>query len=98
MRDGADAAPPPTGAASAATPPAPVTIALSPRPAEPSRADALLGILKDLPGELGRFGSIPCAQRSLYTGILAGGVVSAVALLLSGTVASAGASLAMVYE
>lgn len=41
-------------------------------------------IVANLPGELGGFGSIPCAQRSLYTGILAGGVVSAASLIVTG--------------
>lgn len=46
---------------------------------------SLKDIIVNLPSELKSFGSIPCAQRSLYTGILAGGIVSAAALIVSGT-------------
>ena len=42
------------------------------------------GIFSNLPTEFGNFGKIPCAQRSLYTGILAGGIVSAISLVITG--------------
>jgi hypothetical protein len=42
------------------------------------------GIFSNLPTELESFGKIPCAQRSLYTGILAGGLVSAISLVITG--------------
>lgn len=42
-------------------------------------------ILCNLPDELRGFGQIPCAQRSLYTGVLAGGITTLVSVVLTGT-------------
>lgn len=50
----------------------------------PSRLKVLRDITVNLPTELGQFGRIPCAQRSLYSGILLGGIVSALSLALTG--------------
>lgn len=46
--------------------------------------EALRDILFNLPTELGNFGRIPCAQRSIYSGVLVGGIVSAISLICTG--------------
>lgn len=50
----------------------------------PSRLKVLKDMVVNLPTELKQFGRIPCAQRSLYSGILLGGIVSALSLVLTG--------------
>ena len=54
--------------------------------AEPrvSNGSILWQIVTNLPSELQRFGSIPCAQQSLYTGIIVGGVSSAILIAATG--------------
>lgn len=49
-----------------------------------SRPRELGRIIANLPAELRQFGRIPCAQRSLYSGILLGGIVSALFLVITG--------------
>lgn len=49
-----------------------------------SRFDILRNIILNLPEELRKFGQIPCAQQSIYTGIITGGAVSALSLTLTG--------------
>lgn len=54
------------------------------RPLASDYINTVKEIFTNLPYEVRNLGSIPCAQRSLYTGVLTGGVVSAIALVLTG--------------
>jgi len=56
------------------------------RPGLANYASELFGIFCNFPSEVRHFGKVPCAKRSLYTGILAGGLVSALTLVITGTV------------
>ena len=56
------------------------------RPDLASYVGELFQIFCNFPNEVRHLGRVPCAKRSLYTGILAGGLVSALALAISGTI------------